>query len=231
MTTALITGANRGLGLEFTRQGVAKEWRIFAGCRNPGEAKELQDVAAKSHGQVTVHRLDVKDFKQIETLAQELCEQPIDLLLNNAGVYGPQSIHLGHMDYTAWEEVLRVNTLAPYKMAEAFIENVARSHKKVIVSITSELGSISHNAAGSHVIYRSSKAGLNMAMKTLAIEVRKLGVTVAVLHPGWVQTDMGGPKAPLQVGESIRGMLKVIDALRLQDTGKFINHEGTEIPW
>jgi NAD(P)-dependent dehydrogenase (short-subunit alcohol dehydrogenase family) len=231
MTTALITGANRGLGLEFTRQGIAKEWRIFACCRNPGEAKELHDVAAMSHGQVTVHRLDVKDFKQIDNLAQEFRDQPIDILLNNAGVYGPQGLHLGQMDYAAWEEVLKVNTLAPYKMAEVFLENVARSHKKVIVSITSELGSISHNETGSHVIYRSSKAALNMAMKSLAIEVRKRGVTVAVLHPGWVQTDMGGPQAPLKVTESIRGMFKVIDGLRLQDTGKFLSHEGAEIPW
>ncbi|HEV3237181.1 MAG TPA: SDR family oxidoreductase [Gemmataceae bacterium] len=231
MTTVLITGANRGLGLEFTRQFLGTGWRVFAGCRNPGEAKELQAVAAKSQGTVTVHCVDVKDFGQIDALAHELRDQSIDVLLNNAGVYGPQGARLGQMDYAAWEEVLKVNTLAPYKMAESFLENVARSQKKVIVGITSELGSIGHNETGGHVIYRSSKAALNMAMKTLAIEVRKRGIIVAVLHPGWVQTDMGGPQAPLKPADSIRGMLKVINALRLQDTGKFFGHDGKEIPW
>src|SRR6266851_8477201 len=112
MTTVLITGANRGLGLEFTGQSVAKEWRVLAACRNPDEAKELHNVASKSYGKVTIHRLDVKDFKQIDALAHELRGQPIDVLLNNAGVYGPQGVHLGQMDYAAWEEVLKVNTLA-----------------------------------------------------------------------------------------------------------------------
>lgn len=231
MTTMLITGANRGLGLEFTKQASAMGWRVFACCRNPGEAADLQAVAAGSQGKVSLHRVDVKDFQQIDALAKELRDQPIDILLNNAGVYGPKSMRPGKMDYPAWEEVLKVNTLAPYKMAESFLGNVARSQKKVIVSITSELGSITRNEVGSHVIYRSSKAGLNMAMKCLALEVKKEGIAVVVLHPGWVQTDMGGPQAPLKPVDSIRSMLKVIEGLSLRDTGRFFNYDGAEIPW
>jgi NAD(P)-dependent dehydrogenase (short-subunit alcohol dehydrogenase family) len=231
MTSILITGANRGLGLEFTRQGAAAGWRVFACCRNPGEAESLKAIAADAKERVSLHRLDVKDFSQIESLARDLRDEPIDILLNNAGIYGPQNAHFGQTDYRAWAEVFAVNVMAPMKMAECFIDHVARSERKVIIGLSSLMGSIGETHQGQHYLYRSSKAALNMVVKTLALDLRDRSVTAVVLHPGWVQTDMGGAQAPLKPPESIRGMLKVINGLTIKQTGRFFSHDGSEIPW
>jgi NAD(P)-dependent dehydrogenase (short-subunit alcohol dehydrogenase family) len=231
MTSILITGANRGLGLEFVRQCNAAGWRVFACCRNPMQADALKAIAADSNELVSLHRLEVSDFTQIENLARDLREEPIDILLNNAGIYGPKNARFGQTDYRAWAEVFAVNVMAPMKMAECFIDHVARSKRKLIVGLSSLMGSIGETNQGQHYLYRSSKAALNMVIKTLALDLRERGVTAVVLHPGWVQTDMGGPQAPLKAPESIRGMLKVINGLSLKVTGKFFSYDGSEIPW
>ena len=227
MSSVLITGANRGLGLEFARQYAADGWRVFACCRDPGRAEAL----AALDGEISLHRLDVADFERIEALARELEGEPIDLLLNNAGVYGPGKTVFGGVAYGPWAEVMRVNCFAPLKMAESFVDHVAGSGKKLIVSITSQMGSIADNTTGRFYIYRSSKAALNMVMKSLAIDLGPRGITVTVFHPGWVKTDMGGADALLEPADSVSGMRAVIARHTPAGNGGFYGNDGTEIPW
>jgi NAD(P)-dependent dehydrogenase (short-subunit alcohol dehydrogenase family) len=231
MASVLVTGANRGLGLEFVRQYAADGWRVFACCRDPQAASELRDLAGPAGGRVSLHRLDVADRSQIDALARELKDEPLDVLLNNAGVYGPDKVALGRIDYAAWEHVLAVNTLAPLKMAECFVDNVARSGRKILASVSSTMGSIARNAEGRHYYYRSSKAALNMAVKSLAIELKPRGIIAVVLCPGWVRTDMGGPNAPLAPEQSIAGLRRVLAGLGPNDSGKFLSYDGSEVPW
>jgi len=163
--------------------------------------------------------------------ARELKADAIDVLVNNAGVYGPNKMFLGQIDYKVWAEVFAVNTMAPLRMAECFIENVARSERKILASISSTMGSIARNVEGRHYLYRSSKAALNMAMKSLSIDLRPRGVIAVAMCPGWVQTDMGGTNAPLTPEQSISGMRRVFSRLALEDSGKFISYDGSEVPW
>ena len=231
MPSILVTGANRGLGLEFVRQYAADGWRVFACARRPAESRELREIAAAAGRLVSLHRLEVADHAQIEALARELKDEAIDVLLNNAGVYGPNKMFLGQIDYKTWAEVFAVNTMAPLRMAECLIENVARSERKIIASISSTMGSIARNVEGRHYLYRSSKAALNMVMKSLSIDLRPRSVIAVALCPGWVQTDMGGSNAPLSPEQSIRGLRRVLAKLDLGDSGKFISYEGSEVPW
>jgi NAD(P)-dependent dehydrogenase (short-subunit alcohol dehydrogenase family) len=231
MPTVLLTGANRGLGLEFARQYAADGWRVLACCRNPADARELNDVAGASGGRVRVFRLDVRDFARTGELAGELLDEPIDVLLNNAGVYGPRQMVLGGIDYPAWAEVLAVNTMAPLRLAECFVEHVARSKRKVIACVSSAMGSVAANTEGRHYLYRSSKAGLNAVVKSLSLDLRDRGVIAVTLHPGWVKTDMGGANADLEVADSVRDVRRVLERLTPADSGKFLNHDGSEIPW
>src|SRR5262249_14518035 len=157
----------RGLGLEFATQYAARGWRVLACCRNPTEARSLNALAAEHPGQVSVHALDVRDRQAIGHLAETLAGQPVDFLLNNAGIYGPTKMAVGHIDYAAWAEVLAVNTLAPMQMVEAFLEHVSRSEKKLIACISSAMGSLAANTDGRHYLYRSSKAALNAVVKSL----------------------------------------------------------------
>ena len=188
MPTLLITGANRGLGLEFCRQYAAEGWQVLACCRNPETATELANMP-----NVRVFSLDVADFAQIDKLAAQLQDTAIDVLINNAGIYGDSDKHrFGQLDYAAWMQTLTINTQAPVKMAEAFLPALNRGHKKLVVSISSLMGSIADNSSGGSLLYRSSKAALNAAMKSLAIDLEGQGIGVLVLHPGWVKTDMVG---------------------------------------
>ncbi len=227
MPTVLITGANRGLGLEFARQYAADGWRVIATCREPASARDLAGL----DGAVDVHALDVTDHARIQALAKTLKRDAIDVLLNGAGVYGPRPAPLGGVDYAAWSEVLRVNAMAPLKVSESFVDHVARGDLKRIVTITSRMGSIADNDSGGSYIYRSSKAALNAVMKSLSVDLRPRGITVVVIHPGWVKTDMGGPSALIEPGQSISAMRTVIAGLTPEDTGRFFNYDGPEIPW
>ncbi|SDW83130.1 SDR family oxidoreductase [Nitrosomonas oligotropha] len=232
MRTMLITGANRGIGLEFVRQYAADGWRVVACCRKPAAAEALNRLAAQYPDQITVHALDVIDHAQIDQLAQTLSEQPIDLLINNAGVYPPaRGDALGETDYAAWQQAFAVNTMAPLKITEAFIQRIARSELKTIATITSKMGSIADNRGGGSYIYRSSKAGVNIVMKSLSIDLNPKKIIAVVLHPGWVKTDMGGPGALITAEQSVTGMRRVIGNLTLQDSGKFYAFDGQVVPW
>lgn len=232
MKTALITGANRGIGLEFVRQYAADGWRVFACCRNPAAAETLDHLTAQYPDQVSTHTLDVTNHPQIERLAQALSHQSIDLLINNAGVYPPgQGDAFGTTDYAAWAHTFEVNTMAPLKMAEAFIQHISRSQLKTIITITSKMGSITDNRGGGSYIYRSSKSAVNIVMKSLSIDLSSHQITAVLLHPGWVKTNMGGPDALISAEQSVTGMRRVISNLKFADSGKFYAFDGQIVPW
>jgi NAD(P)-dependent dehydrogenase (short-subunit alcohol dehydrogenase family) len=230
MPTVLITGANRGLGLEFTKQYAEDGWQVIACTRHPALAEDLNQLAQKYLKQIAIHKLEVADFKQINELASKIKDQPLDLLLNNAGIYGGEQ-KFGTLEPEKWLQVFTINTIAPIKVAEAFLPNLLEGHKKQIVSVTSKMGSIDDNTSGNFYAYRSSKAALNMANKSLSIDLKSQGITAIVIHPGWVQTDMGGDNAPTKPYESVSGMRKTIANLTLSDTGKFYEYTGKEVAW
>lgn len=225
----LVTGANRGIGLEFVRQYLADGWRVIACCRHPLQATALLALAAVSGGRLSIRELDVADFAQIARLGETLQGEAIDLLINNAGYY-PESA-LGATDEAEWALAFRINAMAPVKMAERFVEQVARSRLRKIVTLSSKMGSIDDNGSGGCYLYRTSKTAANMAMKSLAIDLRPRGIAVGILHPGWVRTDMGGPHALITAEQSVRGLREVIDALSVDNAGRFLAYDGQEIPW
>lgn len=227
MPTVFITGASQGLGLEFARQYAADGWRVIGTCREPATA----DALAHLQGDVEIHPLDVTDHDQIQALAKTLKRQTIDVLLNNAGIYGPRPTPFGHVDYEAWRQVMNVNAMAPLKVCESFVDHVAAGDLKIMAALTSKMGSIADNSSGGSYIYRSSKVALNAVMKSLAVDLESRGITVFVLHPGWVKTDFGGPSALISADESVSGMRSVISGARLDDSGAFFNYDGKSIPW
>ena len=224
----LITGANRGLGLEFTKQYAADGWNVLACCRHPQSAMDLQALAA-AHGNIKVHALDVADFAQIDALALKLKDESIDVLINNAGVY--PSSHFGDTNYDEWAQGFKINSMAPLKMAEAFVQHITRSQLKKIATLTSKMGSIDDNTSGESYSYRSSKTAVNMVMKSLSIDLKPYGISVITLHPGWVQTDMGGPNGLINAQTSVTGLRTQIENLNLGNTGKFIAYDGKAIGW
>jgi len=226
MATILITGANRGLGLEFARQYANDGWRVIATCRNQEKATELAAIAG-----VEIHALDVTDFNAVAKLADEISPTPIDVLLNNAGIYGPYDYTLEGIDYKIWQDVLRTNTMAPLCVSQCFAPLVAKSEKKCIATLSSKMGSMTDNTSGGSYIYRSSKAALNAVMKSLANDLKPLGVAVVSLHPGWVRTDMGGANGLIGAPESVRGLREVISKTNLKTSGGFYDYNGAEIGW
>ncbi len=239
MPTVLITGANRGLGLEFARQYLADGWHVIATTRNPSTAADLDALGSEAAGRLSIESLEVGDHAQIDALARELRGQPIDLLLNNAGVFGAKFAadgnpgqKFGHIDYAAWRQVFEVNTLAPIRMAEALVENVAASDGKQIAAISSTVGSIAEGEPYGHVYaYGASKTALNKAMHYLATDLKPRGIFVGILCPGWVRTDMGTEAAPLSPPDSIAGLRRVLAESTLEDSGSFRNYQGNTVPW
>ncbi len=231
MATVLITGANRGLGLEFCRQYAVDGWNVIACCRNPDDAFDLNNLASR-HPNIQLETLDVSELEQIDALSRKLSDCCIDVLINNAGVYGDlQGGGFGQLDYQEWTKSLVVNTQAPVKMAEAFLPQIKCSDKKLIVNISSLMGSIADNDSGGSIFYRSSKAALNAAMKSLAIELKDQSVGVLIFHPGWVKTDMGGPNALINAEQSVAGMRALIENFSLDQSGSFVKYDGTTMPW
>ena len=224
MTTIMITGASRGLGLEFARQFYNEECRVIATCRNPKNANELNAI-----GDIDVHSLDVTDDKSVANLADKLRGENIDILINNAGVIG-QRDGFGRLDYDIWAETMDTNVFGPMRVAEAFRDNVMNSEKKQMIFITSRMGSITEAVPNAYV-YRSSKAALNMAVKCLSAELGEQGLIAVLFHPGHVQTDMGGQAAPVTPQKSIEGMKNQIVALTRDDNGRFLSYDGRQIPW
>ena len=237
MPTVLITGANRGLGLEFSRQYAADGWKVIACCRNPDAADELAGIAA-GHTDVVIEKLDVVDHAAIEALGKKYAGVPIDVLLNNAGIIGPIPIaenierqHFGSMEYDVWEDVLRVNTFAPVKMAEVFLENVAASEQKKIVTISSTVGSITEMAIPG-LAYASSKTALNRVMTIIAGQVKERGIIVAMYCPGYVKTRMDAfGYAMVEIPDSIAALRPMIAELTIEQTGSYTGHDGRTIGW
>ncbi|MEX0693703.1 MAG: SDR family oxidoreductase [Rhodospirillales bacterium] len=227
MPTVLITGANRGLGLEFAKQYAADGWRVIATCRNPIGVGALAEI----EGDVAVYGLDVLNPPSLARFAADLKGQPVDVLINNAGVYGPKPVKAADVTLEDWTPVFQTNAMAPLFVARALLDNVKASKLKMIVNISSIMASIEKGSAGGEYIYRSSKAALNMVMACYAEEVRETGVGVVMFHPGWVQTDMGGPSATLTPVESITHLKASIAKLGFKDSGKFFNYDGTPLPW
>ena len=231
MPTILVTGTNRGLGLEFVRQYAQDNWQVHACCRELDQARELMQLAAQ-YKNISIHALDVADHKQIDALGKELRDTSIDIVLNNAGVYaGSSDESFGTLNYQAWDHEFRINTLATAKMAEVFVEQVARSDKRLIAALSSLMGSMADNGSGGSYLYRSSKAALNAVMVSLARDLKARRIGTLVLHPGWVKTDMGGSNAEITVEVSVRGMRKVMAQFTLKNSGRFMAYEGNELPW
>jgi NAD(P)-dependent dehydrogenase (short-subunit alcohol dehydrogenase family) len=237
MPTILITGANRGLGLEFTRQYAADNWDVIACCRTPAEADELNAMAA-AHNNVTIEKLDVADFAAIEALHAKYRDTPLDILLNNAGIIGPipidkniQRQHFGQIEYDIWEDVMRVNCYAPMKMTETFMDNVAASEHKKIISISSSVGSITEMTIPG-VAYASSKTALNRGMTIAANELKSKGIIVGLFCPGYVKTRMDAfGYAMVEIEESVSALRPMIAAMTIEDTGTFRGHDGRIIGW
>lgn len=231
MPNVLITGSNRGLGLEWCRQYATAGWRVFATCRFPAQAEELQRLEIE-HSTLTTHRLDVTDPDQIEALARELADNPIDLLINNAGVYFEKYVRPEQAtDYEAWAHTFHVNTMGALRVSRTFLDHLRHSQKRLIVAISSHMASIAEIESPGSYYYRSSKAALNAAMKGFSLELRPQQIGVLLLHPGWVQTRMGGPDAPLSIRESVERMRTLVNTFTLADSGRFLRYDGSEIPW
>ncbi len=236
MRTVFITGANRGIGLEFVKQYLAEGANVHACCRRPGGAPELKALEKANRATLHVHALDVTRTEAVQRLAGALAETPIDVLINNAGVFGPKAgaekdrrQMLGHIDEEIVAKVMRINAIAPLVVSQAFTEQVARSSEKKMVAISSALSSIAQTAGG-HYAYRMSKTALNMAMATLGKDVQNRGISVGVFCPGWVQTDMGGPNAPQTAEGSVAGLRKQIEEMQPPEV-RFRLFDGTALPW
>jgi len=226
--TVLVTGANRGIGLEFSRQYHAAGWRVIATAREPEAAKDLK---ALGEG-VRIAQLDVTKPESVAALAASLGKEPIDLLINNAGQgVGFEVRPLTELKIDEFERVMQVNALGPVRVTQALLPNLRAGKGKTIVGISSVLGSIAANREGGFYGYRESKAALDMFMRGLAAELKSEGFICIAIIPGWVKTDMGGPDAPLTPEESVAGMRKVLDKLKPEDSGKFWSYDGTTIPW
>ena len=230
MTDVLVTGANRGLGLGFVKNYLGKNVNVVGTTRDLKSSKELLALKEKFPNNLEIFELDLLKESAGDTLANFLGERPIDILINNAGV-GSTNQHFEAVSPKPWLEVLKVNLIAPLMITQSIINNVKKGSDKKIYFLSSQLGSIGDNASGGMYIYRSSKTGLNQVVKSLSVDLKPQGITVVSLHPGWVKTDMGGPNAPVSIDESIEGMMQVIDATDIRDTGRFLNYDGKELPW
>lgn len=232
MPSILVTGANRGMGLEWVRQYSDLGWRVHASCRFPDQAEELHALAEACE-QVSIVQLDVTDQRQIIAVADTLGDEPLDILVNNAGVYHEQwgRDRIGSINYDDWLATLNVNTLGAMRVTEALRHHLSRSDRRLMIAISSHMGSIADITTANDYAYRSSKAALNAAMKGLALELAPAGIGILLVHPGWVKTRMGGSGATYSVVESVGAMRHLAERFRLQDSGRFFRHDGVIIPW
>lgn len=236
MSTVMVTGANRGLGLEFARQYAADGWEVIGTTRQAEKSHELRKVAG-AHGNLRVQALDIASNESVQDLVDELNGKPIDVLILNSGVYPRGGQNIGQIDYEGWREAFETNVLGTIRVAEALLENVAASERKQVAAISTGMASLravqggSVAEAGTSYQYRSTKTALNMAMSILAKEVAPRGVSVMMFDPGWVKTDMGGPHAQLTPQESIAGMRRVLAGNAMEISGKFLGYDGAVRPW
>ena len=239
MSTALITGANRGIGLEFVRQLSGARWKVLATCRDPDAADALRALAGKSGQAIEVHALDAGEPKSISALSALLGEQAIDLLVCNAAVLGlqpalitgAQGRRIQDADDALWFDVFRTNAIGPLRVAAAFAPRVAASARRLMAFMSTRMSVAGENNSGGHYMYRSSKAALNVIVKNLSIELAARGVTCIALHPGWVRTDMGGRGADISPEESVSRMLKILLDPKLPKQAQFLDYRGDTVPW
>ena len=222
--TVLVTGANRGIGLELVRQMRARGHQVIGTARKPEQAMELKETGAR------VVQLDVTDSNSIRAMAQQLQGQRIDLLINNAGMLGHNAQSFGETDFDQVIATFDVNSLGPMRVTQALLPNILAGSGKTVIQISSTMGSIANNSGG-YYGYRASKAALNMLNKSLALELADQGITSVVIHPGWVQTRLGGENAAITVEDSVTGMVQVIAKLGPEDSGRFLDYQGEELPW
>ncbi len=231
MRTILITGANRGIGLEHARRYAQRGVQVFATARDPDNAADLNDLARQHDGRVKVLRYDAAEPDAAAALRRLVGDAALDLLLANAGAPGPAGERLGAIDMNTALEVIRVNALAPLQLAQAFAGNVAASARKIIAFQSSLMGSIGDNRGGGYYAYRLSKAALNMAGKGVSNDLKERGVIAVLLHPGWVRTRMGGPGGEISIEECVEAQQRLLDKLTLAHSGRFFNFDGAELPW
>ena len=231
MPAVLITSANRGLGLEFAAQYLADGWRVYAACRQPESAEKLQRLAQQGNKRPDILEMDVTNPSSIDRAATKIRRGAIDVLINSAGITGKPGQKTGNVDYVSWAQVLDVNTMGPLRITQAFVQHIARSNRKLVVTITSGMGSLADNTSGGSIAYRSSKAAVNMVMRSAAIDLASRGVSCVLVNPGWVRTDMGGPGATLSVQESVTALRRLIETFGPAQSGKFFNYDGREYPW
>ena len=238
MSTILITGANRGLGLGLVEEYAKDGWKIIATSRNPNNSDELLELANKNENNIEILQLDVEDLKSISDLSQVLQNTPIDVLANVAGYYGKKIVsepgglqEFGSTDYEDWQRIIKVNIFGPMKICETLINNIELGNDKKIITLSSIIGSVGGNDQGMMYAYRVSKAGVNAIMRSMAIDLKDKGIICIPLHPGWVRTDMGGPNADIDTKTSVEGMKRVIDSLSIKDSGRYMVYDGSELPW
>jgi NAD(P)-dependent dehydrogenase (short-subunit alcohol dehydrogenase family) len=219
------------LGLEFARQYLAEGYAVIAACRNPSKAQALQQLECNSKSALTVVELDVADSATVKQAAARVPSRTIDIVVNCAGVIGARGQTIGSLDYDNWARVLEVNVMGPARVCEAFLDRVGQSDRRLMITITSGMGSLADNTSGGFIPYRTSKAAVNMLMRSAAIDLKAQRITCVVLNPGWVKTDMGGANAKLTPEESVGAMRRLIAKLGPQDSGRFYNYDGREYPW
>jgi NAD(P)-dependent dehydrogenase (short-subunit alcohol dehydrogenase family) len=230
METILVTGANRGIGLEFVAQYLNLGKRVIASCRNPDDARMLS-ILRESHAEsLRVVRLDVRDEASLNTLVQTLEGEPLDVLINNAGIKGGSQQDARGIDFREWTNAFEVNTIAPCRITLALVANLRLSPRPRVITLSSQMGSLQRISSG-YYAYRSSKAAVNKVMQLLAQDLRAYGIVACPVHPGWVQTDMGGAEAELTVQESVSSLIELIDGLTLSRSGRFLKWNGEEHPW
>ncbi len=228
MENILITGANRGIGLELTRRFLDAGKRVIATCRQPDNANDLTRLA--EHCQLTVFQLEVTDPESVSRLCAELEGETLDVLINNAGIMGGDRQSIDNMDYSAWIEAFEVNTLAPFRLITSLRANLRLAGNPRAITLSSQMGSLNRKSKGSHA-YRSSKAAVNKVMQVLSMELEADGIVTCPVHPGWVRTDMGGSSADISVEDSAEGLFKLIDNMTMEHSGRFWTWEGKEHPW
>lgn len=226
METVLITGANRGIGLALTKEFLQQGFSVLATSRTP--SKELQ--ALMSFGDLSIHSLDVTDENSVTALAAQLGTQRIDILFNNAGIFGPQTQTLESCATEDWLKAFAVNSIAPFNVSKAFLPHLKKSARPRILTITSQLGSLHYPVVG-YYAYCSTKAAANQVTRILAAELKPQGIIVCPLHPGWVKTDMGGSNAEITPEESAKGLVKLASELTLEQSGQFLTWEGKLHEW
>lgn len=231
MPSVFITGANRGLGLEFVKQYALDGWKVFACCRDPQKAKTLTTLSLKYSSFLEVHRMDVTKAASIKTLAKHLANEPIDLLINNAGVLYNRSWEIGSINYKTWEQTIAVNLVGATRVLEAFSNHVILGEGKQMVTISSQLASITHATSNSDIAYRASKAAINMVVKCVADALKDHKITCVAVSPGWVQTDMGTLSADLTTFYSVKSMRTLLSCIGLESSGNFLNYDGNKIAW